>query len=72
MCCRVAAPAARIVRWGLTWQKSAEVIVPAGMKAGREGPGVSQKVSQMRIATAVELARTACASSPVAHRRSPS
>jgi hypothetical protein len=25
---------------GLTWQKSAEVIVPAGMKASREGPNV--------------------------------
>ena len=33
----VAAPAARIVRWGLTGQKSAEVVVPAGdrMVAGK-------------------------------------
>jgi hypothetical protein len=40
LCCGVAAPAACAVRWGLTWQKSAEVIVPAGMKASREGPNV--------------------------------
>jgi hypothetical protein len=30
LCCRVAAPTARIVRCGLTGQKSAEVVVPAG------------------------------------------
>ena len=41
MCCGVAAPTARIVRWGLTRQKSAEVVVPAGDRVvGREGPNV--------------------------------
>jgi hypothetical protein len=30
LCCRVAALTARIVRWGLTGQKSAEAVVPAG------------------------------------------
>ena len=38
MCCRVAAPTARIVRWGLTRQKSAVVVVPAGERtsAGKD------------------------------------
>ncbi len=31
MCCCAAAPTACIVRCGLTWQKSAEVVVPAGI-----------------------------------------
>ena len=37
MCCRAAAPAARIARCGLTGQKSAEAVVPAGdqMAAGK-------------------------------------
>lgn len=30
MCCGGAAPTARIARWGLTGQKSAEVVVPVG------------------------------------------
>jgi hypothetical protein len=38
LCCRVAAPTARIVRCGLTGQKSAEVVVPAGERtsAGKD------------------------------------
>jgi hypothetical protein len=41
LCCGGAAPAARIVRWGLSGQKSAEVVVPAGDRVvGREGPNV--------------------------------
>jgi hypothetical protein len=40
LCCRAAAPTARIVRWGLTRQKSAEVVVPAGIGCGWEGPNV--------------------------------
>ena len=32
MCCRVAAPAAPAVRRELTRQKSAEVVVPAGIR----------------------------------------
>jgi hypothetical protein len=35
LCCRVAAAAARIVGWGLAGQKSAEVVVPAGIGSGR-------------------------------------
>ena len=37
MCCGVAAPTARTARCGLTRQKSAEVVVPAGdrMAAGK-------------------------------------
>jgi hypothetical protein len=31
LCCGVAAPTACIARWGLTGQKSAEVVVPAGI-----------------------------------------
>ena len=41
MCCGVAAPTPRIVRCGLTGQKSAEVVVPARDRViGREGPNV--------------------------------
>ena len=49
MCCRVAAPTARIARCGLTGQKSAEVVVPAGDRivagkgrtsSGTEEPGL--------------------------------
>jgi len=38
LCCRAAAPTARIVRCGLTGQKSAEVVVPAGerISAGKD------------------------------------
>jgi hypothetical protein len=38
LCCRVAAPTARTVRCGLTGQKSAEVVVPAGERtsAGKD------------------------------------
>jgi hypothetical protein len=38
LCCGVAASAARIVRCGLTGQKSAEVVVPAGERtsAGKD------------------------------------
>ena len=34
MCCRVAAPAAPAARRELTGQKSAEVVVPAGIRYG--------------------------------------
>jgi hypothetical protein len=41
LCWGCAAPAACIVRCGLTRQKSAEVVVPAGNRGvGREGPNV--------------------------------
>ena len=41
LCCGVAAPTARIVRWGLTGQKSAEVVVSGGgTDISREGPNV--------------------------------
>jgi hypothetical protein len=38
LCCRVAAPTARTARCGLTGQKSAEVVVPAGdrIAAGKD------------------------------------
>jgi hypothetical protein len=38
LCCRVAAPTARIARCWLTGQKSAEVVVPAGERtsAGKD------------------------------------
>ena len=37
MCCRVAAPTARIARCGLTGQKSAEAVVPAGIGGAGKG-----------------------------------
>jgi len=46
LCCGVAAPAARTARWGLTGQKSAEVVVPAGdrMAAGKDRtPGETEE-----------------------------
>lgn len=43
MCCGVAAPTARAVRCGLTGQKSAEVVVPAGI---REGAGKGRTSSE--------------------------
>ena len=43
MCCGVAAPTARIARCGLTGQKSAEVVVLAGI---REGAGKGRTSSE--------------------------
>ena len=43
MCCRVAAPADPAVRRELTRQKSAEVVVPAGI---REGAGKDRTSSE--------------------------
>jgi hypothetical protein len=46
LCCRVAAPTARIARCGLTGQKSAEVVVPAGDRIvagkGRTSSGMEE------------------------------
>ena len=39
MCWVLAAPTTRAARCGLTWQKSAEVVVPAGNVRGWAGKG---------------------------------
>ena len=55
MCCRVAAPTARIVRWGLTGQKSAEVVVPAGERtsAGKDRTSSETEESVLLVPVAV-------------------
>ncbi len=45
LCCRVAAPTARIARCGRTGQKSAEAVVPAG---DRMGPGRAERQVRRR------------------------
>ena len=55
MCCRVAAPTARLVRWGLAGQKSAEVVVPAGdqMAAGKGRTSSVAEESALLVPAAV-------------------
>ena len=55
MCCGVAAPPARIVRWGLTGQKSAEVVVPAGERtsAGKDRTPSEAEESVLLVPVAV-------------------
>ena len=62
MCCRVAAPAARIARCGLTGQKSAEVVVPAGIREGagkgRTSGETEESVLLVLVAVIAAIPRT--------------
>ena len=62
MCCRCAAPTARIVRCGLTGQKSAEVVVPARdqMTAGkgRTSSEAEESVVLVLVAVIAAIPRT--------------
>ena len=63
MCCGVAAPAARTVRCGLTGQKSAEVVVPAGVvvSAGKDRTSSKTEESVLLVPVAVIAAIAPCA-----------
>jgi len=61
LCCGVAAPTARIVRWGLTGQKSAEVVVPAGIDMagkGRTSSEAEESVLLVPVAVIAAIPRT--------------
>ena len=62
MCCRVAAPAARIARCGRTGQKSAEVVVPAGDRMaagkGRTSSEAEESVLLVLVAVIAAIPRT--------------
>jgi hypothetical protein len=55
LCCRCAAPTARIARRGLTGQKSAEVVVPAGdqVVAGKDRTSSETEESVLLVLVAV-------------------
>lgn len=55
MCWGCAAPTARIARWGLTGQKSAEVVVPAGdqVVAGKDRTSSEAEESVVLVPVAV-------------------
>lgn len=63
MCCGVAAPTARIVRCGLTGQKSAEVVVPAGIgyRAGKDRTSSEAEESVLLVPVALIAAIPHCA-----------
>ena len=58
MCWCCAGPTARIVRWGLTGQKSAEVVVPAGDRvvAGKDRTSSEAEESVLLVPVAVIVA----------------
>ena len=62
MCCRVAAPTARTVRCGLAGQKSAEVVVPAGIRLwagkGRTSSEAEESVLLVLVAVIAAIPRT--------------
>ncbi len=61
MCCRVAAPTARAVRCGLTGQKSAAVVVPAGIGwagKGRTSGEAEESVLLVLVAVIAAIPRT--------------
>jgi hypothetical protein len=61
LCCRVAAPTARIARCGLTGQKSAEVVVLAGIGwagKGRTSSGTEESVLLVLVAVIAVIPRT--------------
>lgn len=77
MCCRVAAPTARIARCGLTGQKSAEVVVPAGDRIvagkGRTSSEAEESVLLVLVAVIAAIPLTRASSgketvSSVEHR----
>jgi hypothetical protein len=55
LCWGCAAPTAHIVRWGLTGQKSAEVVVPAGIAgvAGKDRTSSEAEESVLLVPVAV-------------------
>ena len=61
MCCRVAAPTVRIARCGLTGQKSAEVVVPAGDQVwagkGRTSSEAEESVLLVLVAVIAAIPR---------------
>ena len=62
MCCGVAAPTARTARCGLTGQKSAEVVVPAGDRMaagkGRTSSEAEESVLLVLVAVIAAIPRT--------------
>ena len=62
MCCGVAAPTARAVRRGWTGQKSAEVVVPAGIREGagkgRTSGEAEESVLLVLVAVIAAIPRT--------------
>jgi len=77
LCCRVAAPTARIARCGLTGQKSAEVVVPAGDRIvagkGRTSSEAEESVLLVLVAVIAAIPLTRASSgketvSSVEHR----
>ena len=62
MCCVVAAPTARTARYGLTGQKSAEVVVPAGDRMaagkGRTSSEAEESVLLVLVAVIAAIPRT--------------
>ena len=62
MCCGVAAPTARTARCGLTGQKSAEVVVPAGDRMaagkGRTSSETEESVLLVLVALIAAIPRT--------------
>jgi len=62
LCCRVAAPTVPVVRWGLTGQKSAEVVVPAGDRIvagkGRTSGGTEESGLLGPVAQIAAIPRT--------------
>jgi hypothetical protein len=62
LCCGVAAPTARTARCGLTGQKSAEVVVPAGDRMaagkGRTSGEAEESVLLVLVALIAAIPRT--------------
>ena len=62
MCCGVAAPTARTARCGVTGQKSAEVVVPAGDQMaggkGRTSSEAEESVLLVLVAVIAAIPRT--------------
>jgi hypothetical protein len=62
LCCGVAAPTARTARCGLTGQKSAEVVVPAGDRMaagkGRTSSEAEESVLLVLVALIAAIPRT--------------
>ena len=62
MCCGVAAPTARTARCGVTGQKSAEVVVPAGDRMaagkGRTSSEAEESVLLVLVALIAAIPRT--------------
>jgi len=62
LCCVVAAPTARTARCGLTGQKSAEVVVPAGDRMaagkGRTSSEAEESVLLVLVAVIAAIPRT--------------